>query len=236
MLWVRYIGLRRHLQVHQTTVAMNAVKTPIPEGIIHLSDEERQDPASVILELFSMSSLTDWRMDLWQYLKAATAKLGWVMLSQPGDAVFLQRMLERLMECCWMLLQEKEARDGEVELPAFAPFSGEWQADERQRRLEHDAVHLAHGGKICLLRQRELDNPCLVLKAFFETMPLRRWKHLLSEWTEYALRRTSLFEETENYDLLVHYEQLEKLLEAAYILKKQVLEKGTRLNHQGDES
>jgi hypothetical protein len=215
---------------------MNTVKTPTQYGIIHLSDEEKKEPASVILELFSMSSLHDWRMDLWQYLKAATTKLGWFMLSQPGDAVFLQKMLERLMECCWLLLQEREEQDGEEALPAFAPFSAECQAEERQKRLEYDVIEQVYVGKIRLLRQRELDNPFLVLKAFFETMPLAEWKNMLSDWTEYALRRTSLFEETENYDLLVHYEQLEKLLEAAYILSIQVQEKGMMPNQQGDES
>jgi hypothetical protein len=165
-----------------------------------------------------MSTIDYWRIDLWQYLKAATTKLGWPMMRQPGDAVFLQRMLEKLMESCWLLLLEKEANDGEVALPVFTPFSEEWWEEERQRRQEHRTNQRAYSGNIRLLRNRELDNPFLVLKSFFETMPLAQWKNLLSGWTEYALRRTSMFEETENDNLLVHYEQLVKLLEVAWIL------------------
>ncbi|MBB6611539.1 hypothetical protein H7F15_10870 [Pontibacter sp. Tf4] len=204
---------------------MESVKTNLEDVIIHLSEEERQEPVTVILELFSMSTIDYWRIDLWQYLKAATTKLGWPMMRQPGDAVSLQKMLEKLMESCWLILLKKEASDGEVELPVFTPYSKEWWEEERQKRQEHRTNQKIYGGNIRLLRNRELDNPCLVLKAFFETMPLARWKNLLSDWTEYALRRTSMLEETENYDLLVHYEQLVKLLEVAWILNFRYLGK-----------
>lgn len=78
-------------------------------------------------------------------------------------------------------------------------------------RLEDD-----YGTDIQCLRQRELAYPMLVLKDFFDTQSLDEWKDLLSEWTEYALCATSLLQDTENYDLLLHYEQLERLLEVAH--------------------
>ncbi|WP_192821286.1 hypothetical protein [Rufibacter sp. LB8] len=194
------------------------MKTNMLDGIIHLSEEEREEPVLVIFLLFSISSLENLRLDLWQYLKAATTRLGWPMLPQPGDAPFLQKMLERLMEACWLLLREKEARDGQVTLPSFAPASEEWWQDQRQVQGEREQLQAAHGGRIRLLRLREMENPYLVMKVFFNAMPLSGWKALLDDWTEYALRRASLFEETENHNLLVHYELLEKLLEMAYCM------------------
>jgi len=124
---------------------MSTVKTNLIDGINHLSEEEREDPVSVIIQLFSISTIDYWRIDLWQYLKAATTKLGWPMMRQPGDAVFLQKMLEKLMESCWLLLLEKEADDGEVVLPVFEPYSKEWLEEERQRRQEHRANQEIYG-------------------------------------------------------------------------------------------
>lgn len=46
----------------------------------------------------------------------------------------------------------------------------------------------------------------LVLKDFFNKQSLDEWR--ISEWTEYALCATSVMQETENYNLLQHYEQL----------------------------
>lgn len=51
-----------------------------------------------------------------------------------------------------------------------------------------------------------LKYPMLVLKDFFNKQSLDEWR--ISEWTEYALCATSVMQETENYNLLQHYEQL----------------------------
>jgi hypothetical protein len=195
---------------------MENVKNNLANGIIHLSEEEKQDPVSVILELFDYCRIHHLRVFLWQYLKAATSKIGWHQMAQPLDAVVLQKRLEKLMEACWLLLQEKEVRDGEVLVPCFAPGSPEWLEDDRRMHLERGKLEDEFGTDIQCLRQRELEYPVLVLKDFFNTQSLDEWKSLLSEWTEYALCATSLLQDTENYNLLQHYEQLERLLEVAH--------------------
>ncbi|ARS37568.1 hypothetical protein [Pontibacter actiniarum] len=195
---------------------MESVKNNLTNGIIHLSEEEKQEPVSVILELFDCSSIYHLRVYLWKYLKAATGEVGWHQMAQPLDAVVLQKRLEKLMEACWLLLREKEARDGEVLLPCFAPGSMDWLDDDRQMHLERYKLEDDYGTDIQYLRQRELEYPVLVLKDFFNTQSLDEWKGLLSEWTEYALCATSLLQDTENYKLLQHYDQLERLLEVAY--------------------
>jgi len=195
---------------------MESVKNNLINGIIHLSEEEKQNPVAVILELFDYSRIYHLRVFLWQYLKAATSRVGWHQMRQPLDAVVLQKRLEKLMEACWLLLQEKETRDGEVLVPCFAPGSVEWMEDDRQMHLERYRLEDDYGTDIQCLRQRELEYPVLVLKDFFNTQSLDEWKSLLSEWTEYALCATSLLQDTENYNLLQHYEQLERLLEVAH--------------------
>lgn len=198
---------------------MEFVKTNLENGINHLSEEEQKEPAKVILELFDFSSLHHLRIYLWRYLKAAASEMGWHRMRQPLDAVVLQKRIVKLIEASWLLLREKEARDGEVKLPYFAPGTAEWMEDDRHMHLEYRGIEEEYGASIQRLRQRELNCPVLVLKDFFNTLPLQDWKALLNEWTEYALCSTSLFQDTENYDLLLHYEQLERLLEVAYYFK-----------------
>ncbi|AKD02107.1 hypothetical protein POKO110462_17125 [Pontibacter korlensis] len=198
---------------------MEFVKTNLESRINHLSEEEQKEPVKVIYELFDYSSLYHLRIYLWRYLKATASPIGWHQMRQPLDAVVLQQRLEKLMEGCWLLLQEKEARDGEVNIPYFSPGTAEWMEDDRHMHLEYDDIELEYGASIQRLRQRELNYPVLVLKNFFNTLPLEGWKSLFNEWTEYALSSTSLFQDTENYDLLLHYEQLERLLEVAYYFK-----------------
>ncbi len=198
---------------------MGSVKTNTESGINHLSEAEQKEPAKVILELFDYCSLRHLRIYLWRYLKASASEMGWHRMRQPLDAVVLQKRLEKLMEASWLLLREKEARDGEVEVPCFAPGTAEWMEDDRQMNLEYRSIEKEYGASIQRLRQRELNYPVLVLKDFFNTLSLEDWKGLLSEWTEYSLCSTSLLQETENYDLLLHYEQLERLLEVAYYFK-----------------
>ena len=198
---------------------MEFVKTNSESGINHLSEEEQKEPVKVIYELFDYSSLYHLRIYLWRYLKAAASPIGWHQMRQPLDAVVLQQRLVKLMDASWLLLQEKEARDGKVEVPFFAPGTAEWMEDDRHMHLEHRGIEEEYGASIQRLRQRELNYPVLVLKDFFNTLPLEDWKSLFNEWTEYALCSTSLFQDTENYDLLLHYEQLERLLEVAYYFK-----------------
>ncbi len=195
---------------------MESVKTNEGDGIIHLSTEERLEPVAAILAVFDQTSVQYLRLDLWKCLKAATCTVGWYQLRQPGDAVVLQRRVEKLLEASWLLLQQKEARDGDVQLPGAAPGSDAWLEEDRLRHLEYCAIEAEFEGSIRCLHQRELNYPALVLKDVFSTLTLREWKRLLSEWTEYALGATSLLQETENYELLLHYEQLERLLEVTY--------------------
>ncbi len=216
---VRYARVKCQIRVSQKSIPMEFGKNNLESGINHLAEEEQKEPVKVIYELFDYSSLFHLRIYLWRYLKAAASEMGWHRMRQPLDAVVLQKRLEKLMEASWLLLREKEARDGEVEVPCFAPGTAEWMEDDRQMHLEYRGIEEEYGASIQRLRQRELDCPVLVLKDFFNTQPLADWKRLLSEWTEYALCSTSLLQETENYDLLLHYEQLERLLEVAYYFK-----------------
>ncbi|RNI31819.1 HEPN domain-containing protein [Rufibacter immobilis] len=187
-------------------------------NLTYLSRQEREKPDLVIAKLFEASSLPLLRKDLWNYLKAATSAQAWTLMDQPWDATFLQEQLGKLIEAFWLMLQRKEELDGEVHPTKFTYESIERFNDERIMRIEYDHLLATYSGHIRLLRQRELDNPYHVIKGFFQVQSLKGWKSMLADWTEYALRRASMLEETENNDLLIHYEQLERLLEVAYFL------------------
>ena len=119
---------------------MESVKNNFANGIVHLSKEEQKEPAMVVLELFDFCSMHHLRIYLWRYLKAAVSELGWHRMRQPLDAVVLQKRLEKLMEASWLLLREKEARDGEVQVPYFAWGTAEWMEADRQMHLEYRGI------------------------------------------------------------------------------------------------
>ncbi|WP_192822829.1 hypothetical protein [Rufibacter sp. LB8] len=192
--------------------------TPAEPALCQLTAAEQEAPYQVITWLFDKSSVENLREDVWQYFKAATSEHAWFQLDQPYDAIAVKDWLGRLMEASWLLLQRRELRHGEVTPFRLPPDSLARLEDNRAKLREYHWLQEAHGGRIRLLRQRELDNPYLVLKDFFLAGSLPAWRELLTAWTEYALCYTSLLQDTDDPNLVLRYEHLQKLLEAAYYI------------------
>lgn len=198
---------------------MENVKATLEDApITHLSPEERAQTVTVIADIFGNASLAVLRIELWHYLKSATTAQSWSLMGQPGHALILQKRLEKLMDNCWLLLQEKEEQDGEIIHKAYAPGSQEQVESDRMMLSRYDKIQRKYFGNIRLLNPTEIENPYLVLKSFFEMADMAAWKELLTTWTEYALSSISILEDKTDSNLLLKYDQLEKLLEAAFYL------------------
>ena len=73
------------------------------------------------------------------------------------------------------------------------------------------------------LREEEKKEPIEVINRFFEDYRLYEWRHIL--WTTVQTCLTSdndaFIDPEERANLLVHYEALEKVLEAAWLLRQE---------------
>ncbi|WP_137759031.1 hypothetical protein [Pontibacter sp. SGAir0037] len=191
---------------------------PTPKPVVTcLSSKEQKDPLLAITDLFEQITIDNLQIDLRLYLKTATTEPGWWIYGQPWEVHELQQRLEKLMEACWLLLQQHEEVLGEVQLPGVATCWKQWKDDTDDLRQEYQAIRLMYGGRVRLLRDSELDEPVTVLKQLFHVLSLPDWKIVLTKWTEYALCGSSILREGDIH-LFLHYEQLEKLLEVAWVI------------------
>ena len=193
------------------------MRTTQQPDFTRLSEEEREEPILAILELFERTTIDDLQLDVRLYLNAATMEPGWWTFGQPWDVHELQQRLEKLMEACWLLLQEYEATHGQLQLPDPLVCCRLCATDTKAMRQEYKQHLARYGGRVRLLRAQELARPIIVIRQFFHTLPLPEWKCLLTKWTEYALCDSSLLRDGDIH-LLLYYEQLQKLLELAWVL------------------
>jgi hypothetical protein len=60
---------------------------------------------------------------------------------------------------------------------------------------------------------------------FFSINPLPEWKLTLHNWMEAALSNYSVTESVNSPEILTFYQQIEKLIDAAYLISKQTRKK-----------
>jgi hypothetical protein len=199
---------------------MEATKKSLVEPT-HLTEEEANNPMSVIVNHFDIHSSEYSKKDLWEMLKAAVSNSSWTYLNEPGTAVVLEKGLGNIMDALWLLLYEKEAGDGEIKLPESSECPEKQRARDRKEFADLYPILNLYKGRIRRLSKAETENPYLAIKSFFQFHNLLEWKEVLASWKEYALTNATIVEFYDQQLFIVEYEQLEKIIEVAFLLNKE---------------
>lgn len=187
----------------------------------HLRSDELQNPGLVFTRLFDGRGAEYLRNELWEMLKAAVSASSWTFLNEPGAVLTLQKDLGRLIDAFRILLTDKENREGELPLTRFMPGTRECFVQETKYVINLYPVLNIHKGRIRRLSREETENPYLAIKEFFNLKSSKEWKDVLSEWVEHALCKLSIIDACEDTEILLEFEQFEKLIELAYIFNKE---------------
>ena len=199
---------------------MEASKKSLVEPT-YLREEEANNPMSIIINHFDIHSSEYSKKDLWEMLKAAVSSSSWTYLNEPGTAVVLEKDLGRIMDALWLMLYDKQANDGDVALPEISTCTDEKRAIDRKEFASIYPILNLHRGRIRRLSESEIDNPYLAIKSFFQFHTLSEWKEVLASWKEYALTSASIVEFYDQQIFIIEYEQLEKIIEVAFLFNKE---------------
>nr|WP_294899619.1 hypothetical protein [uncultured Pedobacter sp.] len=91
-----------------------------------------------IFNFFAATSQEYQRKELWELMKAALSTM-----NEPGTALDLTKKLEALLCTFFLLLRDKEEKDGEVKLEIF-PAGSEEQIDKERNSTPTSAITASH--------------------------------------------------------------------------------------------
>jgi hypothetical protein len=184
----------------------------------YLSENEIADPIAVIHDLYiNLTDIEYLKSDLWEWVKAALQDQPLTYLSEPGLAIQTEKMLIRLFAALHLL-----AKKHQFHLPEQISIDEEEKHEKDFQKFSglYELFYL-HRGHVRRLNPDEVTNPYLAIHSFFSFHSLEEWQRVLNQWSEYALTKSSIIESDEGYSILQEYEQIEKMIEVAYLLNKE---------------
>ncbi len=179
-------------------------------------------PGRIFEELFEASSLNEWRYNLWLWVNTVmTADFNWsckVFSGSPANLLYNHAYITRLIEFAW-----------EFRLPREIP-----QLDEAEcKQLIQHAIFIPVKPRLCdvndciitihYLDSEEWRNPRLAFGKAFMVYSLTCWHEILFYWLQYGLSHTSMIGNKYCDSNLYIYTQLNKLVEAAFLLNQRGL-------------
>ena len=181
-------------------------------------NEKLKTAREIIAQIFNATNLKYMRMELWLWFKSATDSAPWSFLGDPSMVLWIKEHLMDVMTAARALLDAAEAIKTDLELDDFAPFSEEQTLADRVYMRNLGEIEETYKGKVRRLTLEETEEPLLAIKRFFIAHSFEEWTEILTQLMEYALGKTSIGEATGEGIGVGHYELLECLIEAIYLI------------------
>lgn len=180
-----------------------------------LLPDEQKDPQLALTRLFDETDFEYLRVHLWHFLKAAAAEDYFRLLGQPSLVCELVGHFELIIDMFYLLYNNKNnnAKNSEVVIADVDRAEA-----DRHYMLNLYKIHKDYNGNIRRLGKEEIENLYLVVNSFFAFYSRNEWRKELKQWQYYALTNESLCVVYDGKNMIIVYEHLEKLLEAAYLL------------------
>lgn len=170
--------------------------------------DEILDPNQLLAEFFTMADVADYRKDIYNIVRAACSGKYWKKGS-PNDMIFILKGLESIVNAAYILYRQGKQSPLQIEdrdIFNLNLFRGNSSTDRDWDFFPR------------MLRYNEYLDPYIVFKRFFDFKNLSEWKEVLQSLSEYALSRTRIFEEYEDFDSLAIYRHLTRLVEATHLI------------------
>jgi HEPN domain-containing protein len=178
----------------------------------HLDEDEINDPLIVIRDFFSadwlpghLGGLQEWRKYVIEegYYKDHT--------KSPASLLYTYRLNVQLVEAVYLLSKTKRA----IKLAQSVNINFDEQLQQEEKEWLHYPVYLS---------SVELINPYLAISNLFKAYTIEQYRDFLYEWLETGLSAGVADETLNASDIIYFYENMQKLYEAAWIIRQRELE------------
>lgn len=159
--------------------------------------QERIDnPYEYLEEFFAENYLRDYRELIMQFCEAAFSNGKYWRKAAPGNLIFYLSKFESLINVAYILAKSKKTTVA----------------------CESNIAYSCENEVIMLLTNKEVENPMLVIKKFFNEYDIKEWKRILGLIMEHSLEISSMVYENEMYNGNRICRFLIRLTEAAFLL------------------
>ncbi len=178
----------------------------------YINEQEINDPLWVIKDFFSVDWLPGHLENLQRWRKYVIEETYFKDKNNgPVSLLFAHKLNLRLIEAMYVLSLSKTAKQSLNKI--HLNFNPQLQLEQSQW-MDYPA-HLS---------EEELINPYLAVKQFFKAYTVEQYREFLNEWLETALSASPPDETLEACDIIYVYENLQKLYEAAWIIRQREIE------------
>jgi HEPN domain-containing protein len=177
-----------------------------------LDQDEINNPLLVIRDFFSadwlpghLEGLAEWRKHVIEegYYTDHT--------NSPASLLYIYKLNVKLVEAIYLLSETKRA----IKLAQSVNINFDEQLQQEDKEWLHYPVYLS---------SVELINPYLVISNFFKAYTIDQYRDFLYEWLETGLSAGVADETLNASDIIYFYENMQKLYEAAWIIRQRELE------------
>jgi HEPN domain-containing protein len=192
----------------------------------YLDQDEVNKPLKIISDFFSadwlpghLDSLFEWRKYVIEegYYTDEHKK-------SPAGLLFTHQLNAKLIEAAYLISRTKRA----LKLADAIHINFDLQLQKEEQEWLHYPVYLS---------STECINPYLAISNIFKAYTVHKYLDLLYEWLETGLSNHSADEFLDTSDVVYFYENMQKLYEAAWVIKQREIEPTLKKSVDGaDES
>jgi len=172
---------------------------------LHLWRYKETDAYKILYHFFDYISLDMCRQLLQKWFTAAFAET-YAWKNETAALLSFYERFEVLLYGCWLLCNdEKTSKIKEKKTSKLKVSTLQQHKAERVELFKHLGAY-------------EMHQPLSVFQTFFSMMDLNAWRIEMYNWFEAGLSKQSILHITDTDNVLPVMEQLNKLVEAAYVI------------------
>jgi len=178
----------------------------------YINEQEMNDPSGVMRDFFSVDWLPGHLDNLQRWRKYVIEDTYYEdKNSGPVSLLFTHKLTMRLIEAMYILNLSKTAKQSLNKI--HLNFKAQLQLEQLQW-MDYP-THLS---------EEECINPYLAIKHFFKPYTIDQYREFLNEWLETAFSADPANETLQTCDIIYVYENLQKIYEAAWIIRQREIE------------
>ncbi|PJJ84642.1 HEPN domain-containing protein [Mucilaginibacter auburnensis] len=179
----------------------------------YLNQDEVNEPLKVIIDFFSADWLPGHLESLLEWRKYVIEE-GFYMdehKKSPAGLLFTHQLNAKLVEAVYLISRTKRT----LKLADAIHINFDVQLNQEEQEWLHYPIYLSSVERI---------NPYLAISNFFKVYTVGHYLDLLYEWLETGLSNYSADEFLDTSDVIYFYENMQKLYEAAWIIRQREIE------------
>jgi HEPN domain-containing protein len=189
----------------------------------YLNEQEINNPLLVLADFFSIDWLPGHLENLQRWRKYVIEETYYKdKASGPVSLLFTHKLTVRLIEAMYVLNLSKVSERSLLKI--HLNFNVQLQLEQSQW-IDYP-THLI---------EEEMINPYLTIMRFFKAYSIYKYSTFLNEWLETALSSSPADETLQTCDIIYVYENLQKLYEAAWIIRQREIDSPILISFEEEE-